>query len=86
MIRNLPWTEYTLYYTFLEGTNLLKKYHQKPGIDTICGNKDSVWFKKDIPKWKPKNFKKKKYFFIVFQSTTGLNPKEIWDKIKTRLK
>lgn len=87
LIKNIPWTEYTLYFTFLEGMNLFEKYHTKPSIDAICGNKDSVWFKEDIPSWKPeKNFKNKKYFFIVIQSSAGMNPEEIWAKVSKYLK
>lgn len=87
LIKNIPWTEYTLYFTFLEGTNLFNKYHTKPDIENICSYKNSVWYKKDFPSWKPeKSFKKKKYFFIIVQSNTGMNPKEIWAKVSKYIK
>jgi len=82
LIKHLPWTEYTLYFTFMEGIGLFQKYYNKPAKENICGNLDSVWFKKDVKKFDPeKIFKKKKYFFIVFQSTTGINSNELWSKI-----
>ncbi len=82
LIKNIPWTEYTLYFTFIENTGLLKKYHEKPDVENICSYKKSLWFKEDFEKWNPKkSFGKKKYFFIVTQSNMNIPAKEIWAKV-----
>lgn len=66
LLRNLPWTEYTLYFTFLEGRGLFDRYHVEG--DDLCG--ESVWYPEQFAAWRlPENT-----HFAVVQSTAVDTP------------
>jgi len=80
LIRIGPWTEYSLYYTFLEASDLFEKYHfllDKP----IWGN--SVWYLDQYDSWDAASsfLGERTFYFSVIQSNTGINPDEIWQKV-----
>ena len=80
LLRSGQWTEYSLYYTFLEAINLFEKYHFV--LDSrISGN--SVWEFDQYDSWDPKNsfLGERTFFFSVLQSNTGINPDDIWQKV-----
>ena len=81
LLRSLPWTEYSLYFTFLEVFDLFEKYHfcleQR-----MTGN--SVWYRDEYPSWDPKkSFTGERNFcFSVIQSNARIDPDEIWQKVQ----
>lgn len=86
LLRNIPWTEYSLYYTFCEAQGLINKYHV-PGEDCIYSNENSVWYKQQYIDWNPKSCftGERNFFFSVLQSTTQVSPDVIWERIKIYL-
>jgi len=79
-----PWTEYSLYNTFLEGTEKWEKHHIASGEDSIYSNNESIWSGKKVPTHlNLSNIKlPDRCFFIVIQSTTKTDPKWIYDAAK----
>jgi hypothetical protein len=80
LLKSGQWTEYSLYYTFLEACDLFEKYHFL--LDNrISGN--SVWYIKDYDSLDPANsfLGERIFYFSVIQSNTGINPDEIWQKV-----
>jgi Family of unknown function (DUF6492) len=75
LIRNLPWTEYALYYTFVEQTGLFDAHHLHGGDDAIYGN--SVWIESDFDDWAPAP----DFPFSVVQSATRISPDRVWEKV-----
>jgi hypothetical protein len=67
LLKNLPWTEYTLYYTFLEHMGLFAHYHFE-AASALYGN--SVWHAGDLPSWRADaSFgPDSDYFFSVIQN------------------
>ena len=84
LLKSGQWTEYSLYYAFLEAYDLFEKYHFL--LDNrISGN--SVWHIKDFDSWDPANsfLGERTFYFSVMQSNTGINPDEIWQKVRPYL-
>jgi hypothetical protein len=78
------WTEYCLYYTFLEAFHLFEKYHFL--LDhRFSGN--SVWTIDEYNFWDPANsfLGERNFHFSVMQSNTGIDPDEIWQKVRPYL-
>lgn len=82
LLRNLPWTEYTLYHTFLEATGSWDRYHYDGGNSWVAGN--SLWKKEEFSSWDPeKSFRTQKdFYFSVVQSNTGVSAAEVWRKVR----
>lgn len=83
LLRNLPWTEYSLYSTFLEGMGLYEKYHIQGGDRTLYDSHNSVWYKEHFSSWKLENVFKgeEDCFFCVVQAKRGISPNEVWEKV-----
>jgi uncharacterized protein DUF6492 len=81
-LRNLPWTEYALYNTFLEATNLYDRYYVDEIGRGLYGN--SVWTRGEFASWQPeKSFcGQGDFFFSVVQSNTQLTAAEVWEKVR----
>jgi hypothetical protein len=77
LLRNLPWTEYALYHTFLERTGLFDRYHVLAGEDTIYGN--CVWMESQFEDWDP--VADGAFSFSVVQSATRIPPERVWAKV-----
>jgi Family of unknown function (DUF6492) len=78
LLGNLPWTEYSLYYTFLESVGLFDRYHVLTDRPLLYGN--CIWNKGQIKGWNPeKSFISGGPLFSVLQSHTGLRADEIWE-------
>lgn len=86
LLRNLPWTEYALYYTYLEATNLFDKYHILADTCIYSTNK-SIWAKDDIASWKAEECftGERDFFFCIAQSNTQISPREVWNKVRIYL-
>jgi hypothetical protein len=85
LLRSGQWTEYSLYYAFLEAYDLFEKYHFL--LDNrISGN--SVWEIDQYDSWDPENsfLGTRSFYFSVLQSNTRIDPDEIWDKVRPCLR
>jgi hypothetical protein len=51
LVRNLPWTEYALYMTFLEATGRFDRHHLLAGEDALYAN--AVWMESQFEAWDP---------------------------------
>jgi hypothetical protein len=85
-----PWTEYALYYTFLEASEQFEQYHQITR-QCIYDMENSLWHAKDgkLPgNWDPaKSFSGEgPPWFLVAQSNTGINVHTIRQQIQPLLK
>ena len=81
LIRNTPWTEYTLYHTFLEGEGLWDRYHINGGSNAVYDTYASLWRKRD--NWNITDALAGSARFIVIQSTTGIPVEDILERIET---
>ncbi len=77
-----PWTEYGLYYIFLEETNRFDKYHVEV-TDCLYTDDDSVWYKESFESWNVEKVfsPKSSHFFVIVQGWLDLNVKEVWQKV-----
>ena len=76
LLRNLPWTEYALYFTFAEQTGVLDRYHLLSGEDALYGN--CVWIEGQFDDWRPAPA----HPFSVVQSATRVSPLRVWEKLE----
>ena len=75
LLRNLNWTEVSLYHTFLEASGLYDRYH----VDVPSGYLyDGVWEKNQFEQWQPR---RTAAFFAVVQSHLGIGPEVVWRKL-----
>jgi Family of unknown function (DUF6492) len=44
LIDNTPWTEFSLYFAFAEGTRLFDSFHIKGGLNSVLRMSDSLWY------------------------------------------
>jgi hypothetical protein len=82
LILNLPWTEYTLYATFVSGRGLYERFHFKDDyVRTLYGN--SAWNREHFSKWDPaKSFTPQAdHYFVVIQSNRGIDTESVWAKV-----
>ena len=82
LLRELPWTEYALYNTFLEGAGLWDAYHRNGGERALAGN--SVWIGAQWPGWQPKA--DGRYFFSVVQSATRVPAHAVAERVEPFLR
>lgn len=87
LIRNIPWTEYALYYTFCEIQGLLEQYHVQ-AANCICAGEESVWHEDRFEQWKPETcFEgERAFFFCVVQSNTNIAAEIVLKKVEKFLK
>lgn len=86
LLRNLPWTEYAVYGTFLEATGLFDRYHVLGGENAIYGN--AVWMESQFDEWDAAaTFNGSEGFcFSVVQSATRIPPERVWAKVQPHLR
>ena len=77
LLRELPWTEYALYNTFLEGVGRWTDFHSNGGDRCIYGN--NVWLASQWPGWHPKA--DGRYCFSVVQSATRIPAADVWKRV-----
>ncbi len=80
-----PWTEYALYYTFLEATGHIGRYHveaEQPiyDIERSCWQKD----KRNFSEWDPEACFEGEGppWFVIVQSNTRIDPERVWEKLQ----
>jgi hypothetical protein len=80
LLRNLPWTEYALYHTFLEQTGAFDRYHVHGGLDAIYSN--CVWMESEFDSWDPAaEVPDATFRFSTVQSATRIPPERVWAKV-----
>jgi len=84
-----PWTEYALYYTYLEATGHIRNFHVETAqaiydIERSCWQND----KDNFGEWDPAPCFEGQGppWFVVVQSNTQLDPAIVWDKVERYLK
>ncbi len=79
LLRNLPWTEYALYFTFLEALGIYEEFYTH---GPICSN--SVWDKRAFASWRAEEsfVGQRTFFFTVVQSNTGVSVPDVWDRVR----
>lgn len=80
LLRNIPWTEYTLYHTFLESTQSWDHYHFDGGNDAVYDANDSLWYKDNFAEWTVNKYDQHAPFIVV-QSNTGISIDDIRKKL-----
>ena len=85
LLRNTPWTEYALYFTFLESTGAFDTFHVARGPDAIYDNARSVWFERDFANAPLEAFMHGPAPFWVVQSNTHIPPDRVWEKVRPYL-
>ena len=85
LIINTPWTEYSLYYTFLEGMNIFEQFHIRKGKDAVYDIATSLWRKEQISSWNIDRFFNTNAYFLVVQSNTDIPVEEVKRKLKIYL-
>lgn len=82
------WTEYSLYYLYLEKYKLVDTYHVPAGGHRKASHtllsENAVWKKEGLAEWNPDLCfsEQDKSLFSLVQSTTGVAPNYIYDRIK----
>jgi len=81
LLRRLPWTEYSLYGTFLEGVGRWDELHVDGGEEALYGN--GVWIGSQWAEWEPASFFGSPYEppFAVVQSATRIPAAEVWERV-----
>lgn len=85
------WTEYTLYYLYLEKYGLIDKYHvgipEGTGIEYTLLSEHTVWWVAELEEWDPAACfaDDDKSLFCIVQSNTNTPPGELWEKLKRYL-
>jgi hypothetical protein len=81
LLGRLPWTEYSLYGTFLEGVGRWDELHVDGGEEALYGN--GVWIHGQWPEWAPSAFfgRPEAPPFTVVQSATWIGPDEVWARV-----
>ena len=81
LLRNIPWTEYGLYNTYLENTNQFDQFHFAGGVHAIYDTYNSVWFAEHMGNWDPAKAHDES-FFMVLQSRVGMRPEYILKRLQ----
>ena len=82
LLRKLPWTEYTLYFGYLDATDRFARHHALLPDRAIHGN--DVWFGEDFATWDPSvSFRSDAPFhFSVVQGWTGIPVAEVAARVR----
>lgn len=81
-----PWTEYSLYYSFLEAKGLFERFHFESERSLYDGDR-SVWFVDDFDAWDPAPLfaGEGPPYFVVLQSNTGVPIEAFSEKLAAYL-
>jgi hypothetical protein len=82
LLRNIPWTEYSLYNTYLEATELFDEFHFRGGPYAIYDTYNSVWDKHNACDWDPGRLNKDSFFAVV-ESFSGLTPEYVMKRVES---
>jgi hypothetical protein len=79
----LPWTEYSLYFTFLEATGQFDRYHVHTDHSLYA---NCVWSGKSFDHWQPQLFNSDCAPFSIVQSIAGIPPEAVWERVAPLLR
>lgn len=83
LLDSLPWTEYSLYFTFLEATGRFEHYHAH-AKQSLCG--DCIWRRDRFESWVPTPPRSPRQPpFIVVQSIANIPPRLVLERIEPLL-
>jgi glycosyltransferase involved in cell wall biosynthesis len=96
LLSSLPWTEFPLYFQFLENCGLLEKMHAPQHRNTMLRLDQSLWLPSDFyqnheqaefKNWDPSVIfnSNKDGFFVAIQSYLEIPVEEVWTKVKPYL-
>ena len=84
LLRQTPWAEHTLYYTFLEATGQFERHHLENLGRALCDR--SVWAKGEFESWRAEPaFAADGPFFCLVQSWLGIPPSTVWERVGPHL-
>jgi hypothetical protein len=85
LLRQLPWTEYAVYHTFLEATGLFDRYHVLGGDEALYAR--AVWMESQFDDWPVEEVfdAENPFFFTVVQSATRIPPERVLAKVAPHL-
>jgi hypothetical protein len=66
-----PWSEYSLYYSFLEWSGHFERYHHETA-EALYAPERSIWYERDLPAFRPGLLGLDGPPFVVLQSTAGI--------------
>jgi hypothetical protein len=66
-----PWSEYSLYYSFLEWSGRFAEYHHETK-EALYTAERSIWHPQDVARWDPSLLAVPGPPFVVLQSTAGI--------------
>jgi hypothetical protein len=66
-----PWSEYSLYYSFLEWNGSFAQYHHETAEALYAADR-SIWHPEDLARWDPSLLALPGPPFVVLQSTAGI--------------
>ena len=79
LLESLPWTEYGLYFTFLEAAGRFDHYHVHSDI-SLCGQ--SVWKRNSFADWRPTVESVRSRPFILVQSIAQIPPADVMQRVE----
>jgi hypothetical protein len=86
LLRNTPWTEYTLYFSYLHKMRLFDKYHIMLNYAPFYDVWKSIWLRNEIKDRKIEDIFKSKSYFGIVQSSTEIEISELWQAVDKYLK
>jgi hypothetical protein len=78
LLESLPWTEYALYFSFLENAGEFERFHVAVG-QSLSGH--CLWQRDNFDHWHPA-CSQISAPFIVAQSISGVPPEQIYERVK----
>jgi hypothetical protein len=89
LLENTPWTEYSLYFTYAEGSGQLHKYHRPGDLNSVFRMTDSLWYPADdyrtprsLGDWSWTAPPSREGIAVVVQSYLGYEPRAVREKLR----
>jgi hypothetical protein len=89
LLENTPWTEYSLYFTYAEGTGQFEKFHVAGGLDSVLRLTDSLWYPaqdyrtpRSLDDWRWAAKPSRDGVAVVVQSYLGYEPGAVRQKLR----
>jgi hypothetical protein len=82
LLASLPWTEYTLYDTYLVRHADFSRHHYAPDDTLPLGN--AAWHARDFDDWRPRSHDAlgRRLLFNLVQSRSGISPDQVVSRIR----
>jgi hypothetical protein len=86
LLRNTPWTEYSLYFSYLHKMKVFNKYHIIPDYSPFYDGWRSLWTQDDFKTKKIDKLFNSKSYFAVIQSKIEIPVIDVWNKVEKYIK